>query len=241
MESLCPHTDSVVIEGRSFTSAEVIEALSSYVRPERQETIRAVVEKRTYTVTPVLEGVHDRGNISAVMRTAESLGYQSLHIIETERFFRKANRVTQGADKWLDVSRWPTTRECMGHLRGRGYRIVVTDMNADSKPIGDVSFDVPTALFFGNEGTGASDELIEAADDCVVVPMDGFTQSFNISVAAALSLYHIQQARIREFGSHADLTEAEKQNLLASYFMRSVNRSKEILVRLRDEKSQELA
>lgn len=241
MESLSPHTDPVVIDGRSFSSAEIIETLSGYIRPERQEKIRAVVENRTYTVTPVLEGVHDRGNVSAVMRSAESLGYQSLHIIETARYFRKANRVTQGADKWLGVSSWPSTAECVEHLREKGYRIVVTDMNPGAKPIGDVSFGVPTALFFGNEGTGASDELIEAADDCVVIPMDGFSQSFNISVAAALSLYHIQQARIRELGSHADLSDAEKQDLLASYFMRSVNRSEEILVRLRDEQSQELA
>lgn len=240
MESLCPHSDPLVIDGHSFAATEIISALDSYITPERQATIRGVIENRTYTVTPVLEGVHDRGNISAVMRSAEALGYQSLHIIETERFFRKANRVSQGADKWLDVSRWPTTAECVSHLRDQGYRIVVTDMNPESKPINDVSFATPTALFFGNEGTGASDELLELADECVVIPMDGFSQSFNISVAAALSLYHIRYERIRALGSHADLTDAEKLNLLVSYFMKSVNRAEDILVRFREEQSQEL-
>jgi tRNA (guanosine-2'-O-)-methyltransferase len=169
------------------------------------------------------------------MRSAEALGYQALHLIENQKMFKKANRVTQGADKWLDLVRWKTTEECVDHLRGKGYRIVVTHVSEGSKAIGEVSFNVSTAIFFGNEKDGASVELIEEADDCVMIPMAGFSQSFNISVAAALTLYHIYHERTRELGGHADLNEREKECLAASYFMRTVNHSAEILLRSRAE------
>ncbi len=239
MESLSLQMEPFVFEGESFSAAEVLGVLDGYVNADRQEKIRRVVERRSYTVVPVLEGVHDRGNISAVMRSAEALGYQALHLIENQKMYKKANRVTQGADKWLDIVRWKTTRECLDELRGKGYRIVVTHVSETSKSIDEVLFTEPTAVFFGNEMDGASDELIDAADDCVIVPMQGFSQSFNISVAAALTLYHIYHERTRELGRHADLNELEKECLVAFYFMRTVNHSEDILRRSRVDTSME--
>lgn len=241
MKSLSPHLDPFVFDGQAYTAAEIIDILSPYIRPGRQEKIRETVARRTYSVVPVLEAVHDRGNVSAVMRSAESMGYQGMHIIETARYFRKANRVTQGADKWLDVERWDGTKTCVDHLRSQGYRIVVTHMSEDAKSLDEISFAEPTAIFFGSEGEGASDELVELADNCVVIPMDGFSQSFNISVAAALSFYHIRHERIRELGHHADLSDAEQEGLVASYFMRSVKHSEDILQRLREKRAEEIA
>jgi tRNA (guanosine-2'-O-)-methyltransferase len=233
MESLSLQTEPFVFDGESFSAANVLAILREYVSEERRETIRSVVDRRTYTVAPVLEGVCDRGNISAVMRSAEALGYQSLHLIENQEKYKRANRVTQGADKWLDIVRWETTRDCLDNLKAKGYRIVATHVAEGSKPIAEVSFNAPTAIFFGNEQDGASDELIAEADDCVMIPMEGFSQSFNISVAAALTLYHIHHERTRTLGRHGDLTELEKDCLAASYYMRTVKSAEEILVRVR--------
>ena len=233
MESLSLQTEPFVFEGKSFSAAEVLSLLDEYVNKERQGKIRHVVAGRSYTVVPVLEGLFDRGNVSAVMRSAESLGYQALHIIENQKKFKKANRVTQGADKWLDIVRWDTTQECIDDLKSKGYRIVVTHVTDETKSFDEISFNEPTAIFFGNEKHGASPDLIEQADDCVMIPMDGFSQSFNISVAAALSLYHIHHERTRDLGKHADLTEQEQECLVAAYYLRTVKHSDEILLRTR--------
>lgn len=233
MESLSLQTEPFVFEGESFTAAEVLSLLDGYVNQERQGKIRRVVSGRSYTVVPVLEGIFDRGNISAVMRSAEALGYQALHIIENQKKFKNANRVTQGADKWLDIVRWESTQDCIDDLRSKGYRIVVTHVADETKSFDEVSFDEPTAIFFGNEKYGASLELIDQADDCVMIPMDGFSQSFNISVAAALSLYHIYHERTRDLGKHADLTKQEQECLVAAYYLRTVKHSDEILLRTR--------
>ena len=239
MESLSLQIEPFEFEGHSFSASEVLTILGEYVNSDRQAKLRAVVDARTYTIVPVLEGVHDRGNISAVMRSAEALGYQALHLIENQKMFKKANRVTQGADKWLDIVRWKTTQDCIDNLRARGYRVIVTHVAKNSKSLDEVSFAEPTALFFGNEHDGASPELIEQADDCVKIPMQGFSQSLNISVAAALSLYHIYHERERELGGHADLTGFEKECLTASYFIRTVGHAAGILVRTRSNSPKE--
>ncbi|MFB6375356.1 MAG: TrmH family RNA methyltransferase, partial [Bradymonadaceae bacterium] len=112
--------------------------------------IAEVVAERTYHITTVLDGIYDRGNTSAVIRTAEALGYQSMHVVESQKHFKEANRVTQGTDKWLDIERYDTPEACIPVLRDRGYRIVATELEA-SRPIGEVDFSKPTALVFGNE------------------------------------------------------------------------------------------
>ena len=220
-----------MLDGTPFAATDIIEVMNGHIGEVRREKILRAVAERTYTVVPVTEGLYDRGNVSAVMRTAEALGYQAMHIIETSKRFKKANRVTQGADKWLDVTRWDDTQSCIDHLRAKGYRIVVTHMSDTAKPIDAVSFTQPTAVFFGNEKEGVSPELIAQADDCVMIPMTGFAQSFNISVAAALTLYHIHHERARELGKHGDLTQAEQDGLTASYYMRTVTHAEDILLR----------
>jgi tRNA (guanosine-2'-O-)-methyltransferase len=230
LSSPFPHTEPFRIDDRSFAAAQIIDGLSEYIRPERMEKFRRVIEGRTVTVVPVLEGLYDRGNVSAVFRTAEALGYQMLHLVENQKKFKKANRVTQGADKWLDIVRWKTTTPCIAQLKEHGYRIVATHMEG-GRPIDEVDFSQPTAIVLGNEKEGVSEELLNAADERVVIPMSGFTQSFNISVAAALSLYHISRARDAAPTGHADLDATQKECLLASYCLRSVEHAEKLLLR----------
>lgn len=230
MPALGPHPEPVEAGGHLFEPAEVIRILAPYLTPGRLARIEAVLAERTYAAVPVLEGLYDRGNVSAVIRTAEALGYQAVHIVELQDAFKEANRVTQGADKWLDIHRWDTTRACVACLRARGYRIVAMCME-DAQPIGSLAFDTPTALCFGSEKDGLSPELLERADARAVIPMGGFTRSFNISVAAALTLYHVREDRARRPGRHGSLAPAEHEMLLARYCMLSQGNAGHILRR----------
>ena len=233
---VCPHHDPFDIGGEPFTADEIIETLVAYVSEERQERIRQVLAERTYSVTPVMDGLCDRGNVSAVMRSAEALGYQAVHIVEKAVKFKYSKRTAQGASKWLDVRRWESSAECATHLKDADYRIVATHVE-DGQPIDEMPFDQPTALVFGNEHDGVSDEMLAHADARMVVPMAGFTRSFNISVAAALSLYHIRQARCARFGRHGDLTADESRKLTAVYYLQSVDFAEKVLLRERADRA----
>lgn len=210
----------------------VLDKIGPLLTEERRNKIDRVVSLRNFDTSVVLEGIYDRGNISAVMRSAEGLGFGSFHVIETQEKFKEANRVTQGADKWVEVQKWKKTSDCVKQLKDQGYKICVTHLDEKSKPLHEIDFSGKTALVLGNEKNGVSAEIIEAADERIIIPMTGFVQSFNISVAGALSLYHISQDRLKRRGTNASLTEEEQGILRAYYYMRTQDSSKQYLEEL---------
>lgn len=207
----------------------IIEVLRPFINADRFEKIEHVCRERTCTVVPVIEGLINQGNINAVMRTAEGLGYLPFHIVETQSAFKNANRTSQGAEKWLEVVRWQAPADFAQHVKQAGYRIAVTHLDTDSVPLSELDFTQPTALVFGNEQEGVSQEMIEVADVKCIVPMTGFVQSFNISVAAALILYHARQDRLVRAGRHGDLNDDERLHLQAEYCMRALKNANAIL------------
>jgi len=223
-----PYTGHLRAGGAAYPAAEIIRVLGGYVTAERRARIAAVAAERICSVVPVLEGLYDHGNVCAVIRTAEALGYQTLHVIDSQEKFKLANRVTQGAEKWIDVRRWATTRACLACLRAQGFRIAAMCME-DAQPIADYGVDAPTALVFGGERDGVTAEVLAQADVRLVIPMPGFTRSFNISVAAGIALYQARQARLRVLGRCGDLDEAQREALVAAYCLRGVEHAKHLL------------
>jgi tRNA (guanosine-2'-O-)-methyltransferase len=210
---------------------DVIQALQPFISPERAERIATVVESRAKGVAVVVEGLVNSGNVAAVMRTAEGLGYLRFDIISGDTAYKHSARTTQGAEKWLDVRVWDGARLCVDNLKAGGFRVIAAHLDENARPIGDFDFTVPTALVFGNELGGVSSEMLEVVDATCVIPMSGFAQSFNISVAAATSLYHAREDRFLRAGGHGDLDADEKEWLRAAYAVRAVGRSQEILDR----------
>jgi tRNA (guanosine-2'-O-)-methyltransferase len=226
-----PHREPFDVQGHELGADQIIGLLEAQMTDRRRERIDQVVAGRTYDVATVFDGPYDRGNVSAVIRTAEGLGFGPLHVVETQEEFKEANRVTQGADKWLDIFKWKEPAECVSYLKDRGYRICATHLEA-STPIDQIDFSEPTAMVFGNERDGVSDEVLAASDVRCIIPMPGFSQSFNISVAAALTLYHIYRFRMDHLGGHGNLDEREQQLLRASFYLRAINQPDRLVPRL---------
>lgn len=218
---MAPSTSqSITFQGLSYELETVIKLFETNVTAERSHRIREVIEGRSRSVVTVLEDLYDRGNASAVMRSAEAMGFLDLHMIEKSEHFKKANRVTKGADKWLNITRWKNTTDCVLDLKRKGYKIYVTHLEG-ALPIQELDFSQPCAIVLGNERSGVSEEMVSLADNCFIVPMAGFVQSFNISVAAALCLYHAHHQRNEIYGKSGDLTAEEKRELYAEYLVRA--------------------
>ena len=219
------------IGGRSYPAETVVRLLEPFVSEDRRARIEEVLAQRTRSVIPVIEGVHDLGNVGAVIRSAEGLGCQELHLIDRGDRFKKSRRTSQGAQKWIDLVKWSATDECIRHLKDRGYRVLATHL-ASGKPLDRFDFTEPTAIVFGNEADGVSVETLAASDDRCFIPMAGFARSFNVSVAAAIALYHVQRDRTRRLGTHGDLTDDDRLSLRARYYAGSVSAAGQILRRL---------
>ncbi|MCB0348161.1 MAG: RNA methyltransferase [Bdellovibrionales bacterium] len=216
-------------KGHTYDSEEVFEKLSPILTPDRRERISQVVASRTRNFIPVLEKIFDQGNINAVFRSAESLGFQDVHMIDNQKI-KISKRISKGSDKWLNVSQWDETTPCLKKLKADGYKVLVTHLDASATSIYEWDFTQKTALVFGSEGFGVSEEAIQLADQTVILPMEGFTQSYNISVAAALCMFYVNQQRKLKLGSNADLSREEQRLLEASYYLRTCNETMKPLV-----------
>jgi tRNA (guanosine-2'-O-)-methyltransferase len=205
--------------------------------PERKIKIDRVAADRNFSNVVVLENIYDRGNASAVMRSAEALGFAQVHLIELGEKFKESQRTTAGADKWVEVRKWKSTKDCVDEIKKQGKQLIVTHLDATSKPISDIDFSKPTALVLGNEKDGVSPEMVAAADHRVLLPMVGFVQSYNISVAGALSFYHIFMDRMRRLGKSGDVTPEQIRRLQAEYYLRTLDSAEKFLLELKQRKA----
>ncbi|MDY6371311.1 MAG: RNA methyltransferase [Bacteroidales bacterium] len=164
---------------------------------------------RTRHLCVVLEDIYQSHNASAVLRSCDCFGVQDVHVIEKTNAFNPAGDVAVGSSKWVDYYRYGSTVEAYKALKDKGYRIVATLPHERDQMITDLDITEKTALVFGTELTGLSPEAVEMADAYVKIPMYGFTESFNISVCAALSLFSLTERMRADQGLRWQLGEEE--------------------------------
>lgn len=223
--------DKIKVDQHAYNCEYVINQLEEMLTQRRKSKISKVIANRTFQLTPVVEGLVNTGNVSAVMRTAEGMGFQPFHVINNGEKFKHSERISHGAEKWLSLWRWPDPATCTEFLRKQGYRIVVTVSSEAALSLTDLDFTKPTALVWGNEAHGVTNTMLAKADLTCYIPMNGFTESLNISVAAAVSLFHAYQHRLQKQGYQGDLTPEQETYLKALFYYRSVRNSDQILLK----------
>lgn len=180
-----------------MTNEQLYDRLSAFVSDNKRALFDRLAPQRTRHITVVLEDIYQAHNASAVVRTADLLGIQDMHIIENRNKYTVNPDVTLGSSKWVDMHRYReatgNTLRCVRKLKEQGYRIVVTSPHAPEVTPATIALDRPMAFCFGTELTGASEELIANADMQLRIPMYGFTESYNISVSAAIVLYTVME------------------------------------------------
>lgn len=214
------------------TDAERFALLSSFLTDNKRTLFERIAKERTRHVTVVLEDIYQPHNASAVVRTCDLLGVQDLHIIENRNAYKVNPDVTLGSSKWVDLHRYrdpeaDNTARCIDTLKQQGYRIVTTSPRADSLTPGSIPLDTPMAFCFGTELTGLSDELMAKADVHLRIPMHGFTESYNISVAAAIILYTVIQ-RLHDSTIDWRLTPDRLDALKLAWARRTVQSAQQI-------------
>lgn len=172
--------------------------------PERLTRINSVLDKRQSDLTVVLENVFDPHNISAVMRTCDAVGVQDIYILNTRIPPHKkwGAKSSSSAAKWLTIHQFDNAEECFSILRKRYSTILTTHLSHDAVSLYSLDLCKSTALVFGNEHSGVSDEIRALADGNFIIPQVGIIRSLNISVACAVSLYEAQ--RQKHLAGHYD-------------------------------------
>ena len=165
--------------------------------PERKEKLNRVLARRQFDLTVVLENVFDPHNISAVMRSCDAVGVQEVYVLTTRipRHKKWGAKSSSSAAKWLTVYQFDNAEECFSALRIRYSQILTTHLSRDAVGLYQLDLTRSTALVFGNEHSGVSEEMLKYSDGNFCIPQVGMIRSLNISVACAVSLYEAFRQR----------------------------------------------
>ncbi|MER3318974.1 MAG: RNA methyltransferase [Allomuricauda sp.] len=172
---------------------DLLTYLEGYLTEERKQRFLEVLQKRTKHITVAVEDVYQLHNTSAIIRSCDVFGIQDLHVIE-DRFGKRLDKnIAMGAEQWVDVHRYQTTADCISKLKDEGYQIIATTPHNDSMFLHDFFPENKSAIFFGTEKEGLSEEVMQQADGFLKIPMVGFSESLNVSVSAAIIIQQLAQ------------------------------------------------
>ena len=210
---------------------ELIEYLSQFAHDNRVDLFNEKIEQRTNHVTLVLEDIYQAQNTSAAIRTSDCFGIQNVHVIENSNEFNVYKDITLGSSNWLNINKYNkeenNSKACFDSLKKQGYKIVATSPLQHHDSVFDFNVDDKIALVLGNELNGISEIAKQEADEFITIPMYGFTESFNISVSAALCLSEISK-RVRESDIDWKLSEEEKNDVLIKWYKHSIKHGKKL-------------
>lgn len=209
---------------------KLLEHLESYLTASRKQRFDAVLSQRTKHFTVATEDVYQLHNTSAVIRSCDVFGIQEVNIIEERNTKRIDKEIAMGAQKWVDLNRYQTVRECISDLRAKGYQIVATTPHANDCELHDFDVTKKSCFFFGRETEGLSQEVLTMADCYLKIPMVGFTESLNISVSAAIILQQVS-TKLRQTDINWHLTEEELNEKRLDWCKKTIKSYDEIVER----------
>lgn len=213
--------------------------LCDIISENRKTVIENVVNMRTDHFVPVIENIHKAQNASAVLRTCDCLGLQDVFVIENNNKFAVTDDISLGANKWLNIQKYSSfennTKQCFDDLRAKGYKIIATMPYKNDINLQDIDIKDKCAVVFGSEVDGISQEAINNADAFMKIPMYGFTESFNISVSAAITMHYLTD-KLRKSNMDWHLSEQKIYDTLILWALQSITSKdkieKELLNRL---------
>jgi len=187
---------------------DLLTYLESYLTEERKRRFLDVLQQRTRHITIAVEDVYQLHNTSAILRSCDAFGVQDLHVVENRFGKRLDKNIAMGAEQWVDVYRYKNVADCISKLREDGYQIIATTPHNDSTLLPDFSPLEKSAIFFGTERKGLSNEVMEQADGFLKIPMVGFSESLNVSVSAAIIIQQLAQ-KVRDSQVEWQLSDIE--------------------------------
>ena len=209
---------------------DLLSYLEGFLSEERKQRFLDVLVNRTRFLTVAIEDVYQLHNTSAVIRSCDAFGIQDIHVIE-DRFGKRLDKnIAMGAEQWVDVNRYQTAYDCIDTLKAKGYKIIATTPHDNSSLLSDFTVTSKTALFFGTEKEGLSDEVLQKADGFLKIPMVGFSESLNISVSAAIILQELME-KLRKSKLTWQLSDIELLDKRLDWTKKSIKDIEGILAR----------
>jgi len=222
--------------------ASATSVIEPYINEARLERIDEVLAKRTRRSRFLFENPSNPSNVFACLRTIDSFGVQYVDIVVDSKKYdkpmalaqKRSMRSAMGSAHWISLTNHAKTVEAVKEMKRQGYRVIASDLNPHSKDVRELDWDVPTCVVMGNEEVGITQEMRELADETFTLPMYGFAESFNLSVATAITCAHMSASssvcleKGKSIGPFqpGDLTQHEKNCLRLKWLLNSLPQKK---------------
>jgi len=211
---------------------DLVDHMSDFITEKRLALFKQVIADRTRYITVLLEDIYQSQNASAVLRTCDCTGVQDVHIVEEQNAYEINREVALGSNQWLSLHYYNKGSDNIYRgikaLKKQGYRIVATSPHKDGSTPETFNLERgKAALLFGTELSGLTDRAMELADEYIQIPMVGFTESYNISVSAALTLYTLRK-RLELSSLDWKIGEDEQTELLLDWLRTTIKLSEKI-------------
>ena len=183
-----------------YVSKKIFEGLTDVSKPQG---ILAVVEKNnkkdinyTEDIIVALDGLQDPGNLGTILRTLDSANLSQVIVSKdtVDAYNPKVVRSTMGAIFRVNIIEAENLKETLKEMKRHKYKVMCTDLTA-SKNIYEIDYN-KKILVIGNEANGISKELLDMADEKIIIPMLGKTESLNASVATSIIVYEYVRRKI---------------------------------------------
>lgn len=218
-------TKVIIFKFVNMIDEKLLEYFEGYLTDNRKTLFKKVLEDRTRHFSVVLEDIYQPHNASAVVRTCDIFGVQDIHVIENKYTNKVSRHVAKGSQKWITSKRYKSdgdnTQICLDKLREKGYQIIATTPHNNSCLLQNFDISKKSAFVFGVEAEGVSETVKEQADGFLKIPMVGFTESLNISVAAAIILQDIT-TKLRNSELDWQLSKEEKDILYYNWVKKTI-------------------
>lgn len=174
-------------------SQEVMEAISPMETPQGVVFLCALPERQDFQPEKgclLLDGIQDPGNIGTILRTADAWNVP-VALLEgcADPFGHKVVRASMGAvfRRQVTVTTWEEARE---KCRQAGIPIAVTALRDTAQDIRRANV-ADMAVVIGSEGQGVRQEVLDRADQCLIIPMNPHCESLNAAVAATAVMWQM--------------------------------------------------
>lgn len=164
--------------------------------PHRLQRLREVLARRQPDLTVLMDGVHKKHNVSAVIRSCDAVGVLDAHAVWPGPRLRPHASLAGGSGRWVHVVTHTDMAAAITHLHERGLQIVAAHQGERARDYREVDYTRPTAFVLGAERDGVGALGRALADVHALIPMQGMVGSLNVSVAAALFLFEAQRQRL---------------------------------------------
>lgn len=209
---------------------KLLSYLESYLTENRRDRFNKILDQRTRFYTIATEDLYQLHNTSAVIRSCDIFGIQDLHLIQAINARGFDREIAMGSQKWVDVYRYNSAIECVNKLKGKGYQIVATTPHQGDVDLNEFDYKKPSCFFFGRETEGLTQDVLDQANCYLKIPMYGFTESLNISVAAAIIIQHVVE-KLKKTDLKWELTDNEKAQLKWEWIKKTIKSFDKIIHR----------